>query len=49
MMDKKAWEEVLKAWENVKKEAELNLEQANFFIPLVNAEVIRYTEKEKSI
>lgn len=48
-MDLKAWEEVLKAWKSVKSEAENNLEQSNFFIPLVEAEVNRLTEQTKSI
>jgi hypothetical protein len=43
-MEKKDWEEVLKVWNNVKKDAEMSLEQANFFIPLVEAEINRHTE-----
>lgn len=31
-LEKKDWEESLKAWKSIKQRAEIDLEQANFFI-----------------
>ncbi len=39
MMCKNDWEEVLKAWENVKKQAEVSLEQAGYFIPIIEDKI----------
>ena len=36
-MDRKKWEEAVKAWEGVKEQAEINMAQADVYIAAINA------------
>lgn len=48
-MELKEWQDVLEAWKNVVKAAEISLEQAKVIMPAVEAEVNRLTEQPKNI
>jgi len=39
MMTKEEWEKGLKAWENIKKQAEIDIEQAEMYIDTITKKV----------
>lgn len=48
MMTKTEWGEVKKAWEHVKKEATINLEQAEFFLDVVDKHLNSMPDEEQA-
>ena len=46
MMLKEKWEEAIKAWERVKAQAEIDIEQANLYIKAINTHLNTKTEEE---
>lgn len=49
MMSKEEWNKALSAWENVKKQAEIDLEQSNFFIDAVKEKLKEFPEDKVEI
>ena len=47
-MDKVKWEECLKAWENVKNQATIDLEQSTFFIEHVKNKLKEFEDGNTS-
>ena len=39
MISKEEWKQSLKAWENIKKQANIDMEQADLFISAVNEKI----------
>lgn len=46
-MNREEWENGIKAWENVKKQALIDLEQANLYIEAIQNKIKTLPEEEK--
>lgn len=44
-LNKKDWEKSKEAWRNIKKQAEIDLEQSNYFLDCVEAKIKEFPEE----